>query len=326
MSLLLLDDEKAAIDKSKLRTWPRHGMSIAGILVSSAANIRETVKRFADCGVQTTRVNLLSALWPQTDTLPFTRLSDGRWDLTQWNPRYFDRLADIGYQMNAAAIQVQWTNYELYSCSDRKPGPQQNGTPWRNNVNGVYWPSDDSLFQYLPDAWSKEDWFPQVTPYLGLDVNTLEIGNEFPEKSLHERVAACFPDGALIQVNRNEDTPGQYANMKIGTNYDVIAFHGNKLKQVSDLNRVYPREPTYTTFNEFFDHCRHDPNRIIFSSDGARVSTDPVNPYDWPRLRAFFREVEQIRKCSIEHQSRSKLSPFPNHEHIEADWFASVIR
>lgn len=328
MSLLLLDTPSQPT--GDLLTYPRHGMSIAGLLVSSAANIPETVRIFRDCGVQSTRINLLSALWPQTDTLPFTRRSDGLWDLTAWNPRYFNRLTEIRERMNAAGIVVQWTNYELYSWSDRKPGPQQIGTPWRHNVNGVFWPADDSTFQLLPDAWSRE-WFAKVQPFLRLDVNVFEIGNEFPEKALHERVADLFPADARIQVNRNEDTPGQYANMKIGgSRYDFIAFHGNKLKQISDLDRKYPKEPTYKTFNQFFDNCPHDPKRIVFSSDGARqkgaIGLDPETAYDWSALREFFREIQFTRKCSIEHQSAAKLRPFPNHQLIESDWFESVIR
>lgn len=317
------------VDKDTLKIYPRHGMSIAGLLVSSAANIPETVRIFQDCGVQSTRINLLSALWPQTDTLPFSRRTDGQWDLTAWNPVYFDRLVEIRDRMNVAGIAVQWTNYELYSWSDRKPGPQQVGTPWRHNVNGVYWPPDDSTFQLLPDSWSAE-WFAKVQPYLGLDVNVFEIGNEFAEKALHERVEALFPEDDQIQVNRNEDTPGQYANMKIGRNYDFIAFHGRKLKQVADLDLVYPREPDYKTFNEFFENCPHDPKRIIFSSDGARQSgaagLNPETAYDWAALREFFREVKFKRGCNIEHQSCAKLGAFPNHHLIEHEWFESVIR
>jgi hypothetical protein len=314
---------KSSIDYDRLTTYPRIGMSIAGLLVCSEANIPETVKIFADCGVQSTRINLLSALWPQADTFPYTRLADGQWDLYRWNQRYFDRLTDLRDRMNAAGIVVQWTNYELYSWSDRKPGPQQNGTPWRNNVNGVYWPEDDSTFGILPDQWSL-DWFEKITPYLNLEYNVFEIGNEFPEKALHERVCAELPVDALVQVNRNDDTPGQYKNMKIGKMYDFIAFHGNKLKQVSDLDRVYPREPEFKTFNQFFDKCPHDPKRITFSSDGARVSNDPFNTYDYPRLREFFLEVNRVRKCSVEHQSRAKMTPFPNHHMIEDKWFTSL--
>jgi hypothetical protein len=220
---------------------------------------------------------------------------------------------------------VQWTNYELYSWSDRKDGPQQAHTPWRHNVNGVYWAPDDVTFGVLPDAWSHA-WFAKVLPSLRAEINPLEVGNEFPEKPLHARVAAAIralQPTAQVIVNRQEDTPGQYANMKIGRDYDRIAFHGRLLKRVSDLDRVYPKEPTYQTFRAFFDACPHDPARIIFSSDGARSSSDPVNTYDWGPLREFFQEVRR-RGCSIEHQSRAKMTPPPNHHMIETQWFREV--
>lgn len=307
-----------------LDVWPRAGMSIAALVVASACNIPETVKRFQDAGVTLTRVNLLSALWAGVDVLPYRRQADGLWNLTDWNPQYFDRLAEVKERMNAAGIVVVWTNYELYSWSRRKPGPQQDSTPWRHNVNGVFWPPEDTtLSQLLPDEWSKV-WFDKVVPLLDGEINPFEIGNEFPEKSLHERVCDEIPIDVIVSVNRNEDAPGQYANMKIGKRHDMIAHHGRFLKQISDLDRVYKDEPDYKTFNEFFKKCPHDPKRIMFSSDGARISADPVETYDWPHLRAFFREMRR-RGCSIEHQSRAKMTPPPNHHMIEVDWFKSVI-
>ena len=308
-----------------LNQWPRIGLSIASLIVNSNHNLVETIKIYQDLGVQVTRVNLLSALWPGVDTLPFTRLANGKWDLYAWNSTYFDRLVEVRDRMNAAGIVVQWTNYELYSWSNRKSGPQQDGTPWRNNVNGVNWSEGDEMFDILPDEWSKA-WIAKVVPYLNLNENVFEVGNEFPEKALHYKVkdlVKLINPSALVQVNRNEDTPGQYKNMKIGRDFDFIAFHGNKLKVKSDLNRTYPKEPEFKTFNEFFDKCPHDPKRIIFSSDGARSSNDPVNTYNWDSLAEFVQEIKQ-KGCSFEHQSRAKLTPAPNHNMIETDWFTKI--
>lgn len=319
-----------------LLRWPRDGMSIAGLIVNSAANIPETVARFVDAGVALTRVNLLSALWPGVDVLPYRRRADGLWDLYDWNSQYFDRLFEVRERMNQAGIVVIWTHYELYSWSSRKAGPQQIDTPWRHNINGVFWPPDDStVTTLLPDPWSK-DWFTKVVPLLGMPANGFEIGNEFPEKALHARTASFVrmrqPD-AQICVNRNEDTPGQYLNMKIGQGvFDRISFHGRKLKSIrpqpgrpqGDLDLIYSDEPTYKTFNQFFAKCPHDAKRIVFSSDGARTSDDPVNTYTWDELKDFFRDVRR-RGCSIEHQSRAKMTPFPNHHMIEGEWFKSVI-
>jgi hypothetical protein len=326
MSLLLLDSQAQPIDNAKLRTWPRHGMSIASLIVASAHDIRETVRRFEDCGVQLTRINLLSALWSGVDTLPYVRAADGRWDLYRWNPRFFARLDETRERMNAAGIVCQWTFYNLYDWSNRKSGTPAE-SPYRHNVNGVFWQPDDSTFDVLPDAWSLAA-IERLLPHLHLDVNVFEIGNEFPEKALHERVADFIrrlQPKAQISLNRNEDTPGQYVNSKIGgPRFDRIAFHGRQLKAVSDLDRVYPSEPQYKTFRQFMDRCPHDPARVIFSSDGARVSADPINTYDWNTLRDFFQEMKR-RGYSTEHQSRAKMSAAPNHDLIESDWFLSVI-
>ena len=329
-----------------LRIFPRVGMSIASLIVASKCNIKETVKRFQDAGVQLTRVNLLTARWPEVDVFPYRRLPDGRWSLYAWNAQYFDRLFEVRERMNQAGIAVIWTNRELYSWSHRKPGPQQFETPWRHNVDGVYWDPGDVTLTVLPDDWSRE-WFKKVVPLLGMPHNAIEIGNEMPEKGLHERDAdliRAVQANAHITVNRNEDTPGQYANMKIGTGrFDRISFHGRRLQNIrpdkdaqghvirpqGDLDEIYKDEPTYKTFNQFFDNCPHDPKRVIFSSDGARkpgaAGMDPVNTYYWDELREFAREVTKHRGCSFEHQSRAKMTPPPNHHMIEVEWFRSVI-
>lgn len=320
-------DPPGPIDEAKLKVWPRYGMSIAGIIVGSDHDIDGTVNKFIDAGVKLTRINLLSALWNGVDILPYRQTADGRWDLYDWNPAFFERVEYIRDKFNSAGIVVIWTNYELYSWSDRKKGPQQNNTPYRHNVNGVYWDPTDVTFGILPDAWSLA-WISKIVPYLKLDYNVFEIGNEFPEKALHERVAdhvRSIQSNALISINRNEDTPGQYENMKIGKGrYDKIAHHGRYLKEVRDLDRNYPREPKYNSFNEFFKRCPHDPKRIMFSSDGARTGDSPIDTYDWGKLRDFFQEVMK-RGCSIEHQSRAKMTPAPNHHMIEVEWFRSVI-
>lgn len=319
------------VERAKLMTYPRYGLSIAALLVNTKCNIQETLKRFVDAGANSTRINLLSALWPDVDCLPFRRRPNGLWDLYDWNTQYLERLGEIKESFNAAGINIQWTNYDLYSWSDRKPGPQQNNTPWRNNVNGVNWKEDDSTFGILPDDWSK-DWFDFICPKLGLDVNPFEIGNEFPEKALHLRVrdeVRQIVPGALIQVNRNTDWPGQYKNMDIGDDFHFIAFHGNKLKSIPDLDNIYKDEPVYKTFNQFIEKCPHNKNRVIFSSDGARINKDTdlgiIETYDWNQLGAFFDHMIDLG-YNIEHQSRAKMTPAPNHHMIEVDWFKERVK
>lgn len=305
---------------------PRMGMSIAGLVVNSASNIEETVKRYVDAGVKDTRINLLSALWPGVDCLPYLREPDGRWNLYNWNQRFFDRVIETRERMNGAGITVSWTNYNLYDWSRRKPGPQQINTPYRHNVNGVFWSDEDVTFGILPDEWSKA-WFQKVCPLLDLHLNPFEIGNEFPEKGVHERTknfVRSFIPNALLQVNRNDDTPGQYANMKIGRDYDFISFHTNRIKKydeyLSFLSEEFEREPDYQTFNDFFDNCPHDRSRVMWSSDGARTSDDPTHTYNYHQLGIFLKDMKR-RGYGVEHQSRAKMTPAPNHDMIEVDWF-----
>ena len=317
-----------------LNEHPRFGMTIAGILIGHNHDIDETLKRFIDCGVNYSSINLINADRSGTGIHPFTRLPDGKWDLFKWDNRYFERLIEIKEKFNKAGIVIPWCFLELYSWSARKDGPQQVGTFWRNNVNGVFWPPDDStLTRLLPDLWCKE-FIKKVCPLLDLHVNMFRIGNELPEKSLHERIrneVRAVVSGALIDVNRQDDTPGQYRNMKIGQDYDFISLHGARLKELDDLRNPFEGGP-YDTFQEFIDdESRHDKWRVTFSSDGARTNTydrngklltskdSADNPYDWNKLGEFADHMIDLG-YGFEQQSRAKMTQAPNHHMIEVDW------
>ena len=326
---------------ASLLTWPRRGASIAALLVDPAWDFHEWARilgaYFGGRGL--TRINILSADWPTPGGLmwPFAKLANGRYDLYSFNPWFLDRAVAIKHAMHQQGIVVQWTLLELYSWSNRKKGagiPDGNLGPFRNNINGVKWGGlytgdrreDDATLAALPDAWLTE-FCRWMLPAIGGPGTVIEIGNEFPEKELHQRMAALIRSivpGQEVSVNRQEDTPGQYANMKIGTAYDRIAFHGRLLKSVKDLHdRVYLDEPKYQTFDMFFQLCPHDPKRIIFSSDGARISnTDPI--YDWDHLLAFAEAVID-RGCSYEHQSILKM---PQHRYdfskVEHDFLTDL--
>jgi hypothetical protein len=338
MSLLLLDDTRPPIDTAKLKTRPRAGMSLATLIHNPKHNLPEIVRIFNGCGVQWTRINLCSASWTNpTSYMPFLQEADGRWNLYRWDPRYWDRLVDVRERMNAANVVCQFTFLDLRNWSRRESSLDQTFTPWRHNVNGIVWEREDTSLYRLPDAWC-EAYIQKAAPLLALDVNYLQPGNEMPEKALHirimEMVRTVVP-GALIDTNRNEDTPTQARNMKVGQpgSFDTISFHGLKLKQPSDLDRVYTywdektkrmKPLSIPTFRALLE-SGFDTQRITFSSDGARVSDDPVETYDYPKLKAFFREVFHTYGANIEHQSRTKMSSAPNHHLLEADWFASVI-
>lgn len=346
------------VDGSKLLTWPRHGMHISGLIVNRKCNIKETIRIFADCGVTLTDVNWLSAVWPELvkdGVFPWKRTRPP-FDLFDWNIEFFDRAQEVVERCNAAGIVVQGTLWELYSWSNRKKGPgipDANQGPWRANTNGILLggkyngdrhEDDETLGRLIPTPWCVE-FLPLILTIWDATINPVRIGNEMPEKSLHQRVARLirtYEPKALITVNRNEDTPGQYANHKIGTStdWDRLEYHGLKAKSLrpvkdakgavkwpqGDLDRFYPTSvSSVPTFRTLLDDKRVDKSRITFSSDGARISDSPVNPYDWPKLREWFREVKR-RGCSILHQSRAKMSPAPNEEMIESEWFASVIR
>src|SRR5688500_10898023 len=113
MSLLLLDARAQPVDDARLRRWPRHGMNISGMLVNTQANIRETIRRFADCGVELMDVNWYSSLWPGVDCLPWKMPAPGQpFNLDDWDPRFFDRAQEIVETANPYGIVVQGTWWE----------------------------------------------------------------------------------------------------------------------------------------------------------------------------------------------------------------------
>lgn len=343
----------APIDYDALLKYPRLMCSIASLVVKRTYPIREVAKIYSDCGVTGTTVNLTSAEWPSLKPVhvrPFLPVPEGEpWDLYAWNAEHFDRIDECREEMNSRGIVVQWCFYELYSWSRRKAGPETPDAkvgPWKQNVNGVDWVDNyekehdsDMLAHVLPDPWSRA-YLDRAVPRLDLSHNLFLVGNEFPEKSLHERtrdVVRAIQSDAKVSVNRNEDTPGQYTNMKIHREFDYINFHGRLLKRPSDLDRKIAGNSNFPTFRHVLkrpfvsmtDKNSVIQNRIIFSSDGARTDNalgskdDPTNPYDWANLEAFAEEVFSYG-ASFEHQSRAKLTDWPNLHMIETDFLTKL--
>ena len=344
------------VDPTGLRLDHSIGCTIASIILKRTYDIREVARIYADCGVTSTTVNLaLSAEWPSmrgdAHIRPFKTVPDGsQWDLYDWNPEHLDRVDACAYEMNSRGILVQWCYEELYRWSIRKKHPE---TPDARtgpyalaaNVNLIdyvgphygdpggpkseaakEWDSD-MLAHVIPDQWSR-DLLTRLEPHLGLDYNIFLVGNEYPEKSLHERmrnhVRAVHPF-ALVSVNRNEDTPGQYANMKIGVNYDYLIYHGHGMCTVEDLDRHWPEsQSSVPTMRTLLEDPDVDTQRIQFSSDGARISDDPVNTYDYDALGEFALEVVCEYGCSFEHQSRAKMTDHPNLHMIETDFLTQL--
>lgn len=279
---------------------------------------------FAECRVTGTRGWLLDA-WAlghrnpdgsfqqgQYDGfLPVLRSPDGRFDLTQWNPAYFDRLKLFVQTMNQWGVFCHLTLLELYTWSDRKQGlpfvPDANLGPYRHNVNGVRWGNpDDPTFFSLPDAFLTAFCAKVVQALTGL-AWLPEIGNEMPEKAMHERMAVALQAGGWtgpITVNRNEDTPGQYWNMGIDTGrYQRLALHG-KLT-MAYLDEEYPDEAPVgrpTTFRAMWPLV--DASRVILSSDGGGGN---------PSLHGSLFQVAKdvfTRGGSYEHQLALKRNRF----------------
>lgn len=301
---------------------------------------------FRDCKVTGTRAWLLDA-WAigQRDTaghflkgqydglIPVVRRPDGRFNLDQWNGAYFTRLRTFVELMNLNGVFCHLTLLELYTWSERKAPlpfvPEADLGPYRHNVNGVHWGDpDDPTFFSLPDVW--------LTSFYAKVIDTLrglawlpEIGNEMPEKDLHTRSAAALRAAGWTQkitVNRQDDTPGQYANMKIGIDYDLIALHGKLNLNYLDENyqpatppagsededhpdhgwwkewKFYEDNPQFKTFRTAWPTMT--PQRVILSSDGGGG-----NPSLHSSLRAVALDVF-ARGGSYEHQLGLKRNRF----------------
>jgi hypothetical protein len=327
-----------------MHAWPKFGASYNAGMTNPACDPALWAALNRDAGGNLTRVNTIDA-WAvgpngtgqYAGFMPWQRDSAGVFDLAAPNPAWDERLNYYVRAQNAAGATVQLTVFDLYSWSDRKQGllwvPDVNLGPFRRNKNGVRWGNpDDPTFLALPD-WVMLQHIQRIcTAVKGLAV-CFETGNEMPEKDMHIRIANALrshftadwqPD---ITTNRQEDTSGQYFNMKIGTNFDRIAFHGKD--SLAYLDEVFEDEPSSrpNTFRRLFDQSwpegTVDPKRIIMSSDGCR-SNSTMSCYDWPVLAEVAKD--HIRRgFTFEHQSCVKMQPFLEgrldlQKYFEADW------
>jgi len=328
-----------------LLSWPRRGATIAQSLLDTRWDIEAWASMLGSifAGRGLTQVNVLSALWPEPAPHmqhPFTQEPDGRWNLRRINPLFYDRLARSVEVMNQQGVVVQLCFLELYSWSYRKPNVpfDKHLSPFRHNVNGVNWKGstraeDDATLAMLPDAFLLELIERVVMAVKGAGVAFLP-GNEFPEKPVHLKIAhhikSLWPEARIV-TNRNEDTPGQYANMQVGQGtIDMIAFHG--WDDLGFLLKAFTDEPIKRprTFRQFFDNVAQngdalgvDYARVIASSDGSRSSDDPINTYNWPELLKVFAFVAG-KGGSIEHQSRAKMTPGARLDTVEVDFLRRI--
>lgn len=136
-----------------------------------------------------------------------------------------------------------------------------------------------------------------------------EIGNEMPEKPMHERIRDAIREcgyTGLVTVNRQDDSPGQYWNMGIDRGqYDAIAHHG--FLDPDYLDDEHPGEAAAgrpTTFRAFWEHPDVIAARVIVSSDGGGG-----NPIHLPKLQEVACDVLR-RGGSYEHQLALKRNRF----------------
>lgn len=322
--------------------WPRLGLSYYTSLTDPRLDLPGFVARLQDAGANLTRVWLIDA-WAvgasagtgcYDGLVPWEKAADGRYDLDRVNPRYLDHLRDYVERMNQAGILPMLTGWELYSWSTRKAGmlwvPDAAKGPFRRNRQGVYY-ADDGAFEVIGNASGADaflgHFYARIVETLAGLVYVAELGNEMPEKPLHERLAARWREAGYagsFSVNRQDDTPGQYANMQIGVRYDRISYHGKR--DLAYLDEDYPREPRYRTFRQFYA-SDPDPTRIILSSDGCRKSANPDDAYDYDALRAVARDTLDMG-ASYEHQSRLKLRGFTEGRidlaDLEVDWLRGL--
>jgi len=301
--------------------WPRKSASYYTSLTDPRIDPAEFAAQLHDLGCNGTRVWLIDAWAVGQGTgcydgyHPWVRNNDGWWNLNAVSQPYLDRLRNYVEQMNSYGILPQLTGWELYSWSDRKQGllwvPNAALGPFRHNRQGIVY-GKDTAFRVIatggPHQFLAAFYQRVVDTLMGLSYE-IELGNEMPEKELHYRLRDAWRTAGYlgrIGVNRNDDTPGQYHNMKIGVEFDGISYHGKS--HIEYLDEVYPDEPIYSTFREFYT-APPVPSHITLSSDGCRKSTDVEDAYDYPMLEAVGRDALS-RGFGFEHQLALKLRGF----------------
>jgi len=308
--------------------------------------------RLRDLGCTGTRAWLVSA-WAVdfggpgqiAGWMPWLKVDD-RFDLWTVTEAYLARLYNFVHDMNVAGITPMLTGWELYSWSDAKAGmlwvPDPNLGPFRNNIQGIKYgqgrigtfdgvkfanPDDEALIVEIgSDAGEHRflgHFYAEVVKTLRGLRYSVEVGNEMPEKGLNLRLRNLWQQAGFngwIQVNRNQDTPGQFDNMRIGQadGFDGIAYHGKR--DLGYLDEEFPDEAPAgrpTTFRSFYA-LNPDPDRITLSSDGCRKTTDVADAYDYPALTAVAKDAIG-RGFEYEHQLALKLRTFTHNRLDLAD-------
>jgi hypothetical protein len=334
------------VGNTELDTFPRIGTSVASIFMKNAYDYKKFGRQLEHNKMDYTGINCLSAQWPsmvgEQGTWPHvTPPNNEPWDLFNFNQEYLDKLYDVISTFHSHGVHVTLTLLELYGWSNRKKNaatPDANNGPWRKNLNNVKWggkyngdrKEDDETLVNCPDPALKA-YFDFMAPVFRINGGvSIKLGNEYPEKGLHERcrdyIKQINPRARII-VNRNEDTSGQYQNMKIGRNFDMIEYHG--WKDMNFLRVEYDGPDEYPeTFKQFFDKVDDAGRRInvdhklcICNSDGARANDNDTDTYDWDKLIRVH-EFCYNKGCTIDHQSQVKMTG--NLDNLEVEYLAQL--
>ncbi len=308
--------------------WPAVGASFGGSMTNRQIDPPEFAAAIADCGATFTRTGLIDA-WAipnggpaQHDGFrPWLRTADGKFDLTKFNPEYFDRLRYHADECNRCGVWPLYSILELYSWSDRKQGlpgvPDANLGYFRNNVNGVRW-DDDKTFDRLPDE-TLLALMTAVEDTLRGASYAYELGNEMPEKGMHQRMASHLRSlgyTGSIEASRNVDAPGQLDNM-IGSGIAThVSFHGRR--DIGYLDEVWESEPHWKTFRMLWDAHAYPSDRVILSSDGCRSGETVEHCYDWNSLTPVALDAIE-RGFSYDHQLSMKMRSFMGEDLRVAD-------
>lgn len=277
------------------------------------------VQRMADWGVTWTDLWLMNAWsYQQPHEQPWVQEADGRWNLERFSDPWLDDLLWFVDQCSSHGIAVMLTPMDRFVLS-KVPDPRH---PARHNVQGVTWgqPNEEAFLYAPPDRYLVE-LVTEVHARLGGFPGPIRLANEFPEKPWHFAFAAEIrrfaPDADLI-VNRQEDSPGQFLNMRVGQGLiDRYQFHGGAgggpsaaaFKQgLSSLDVVWPKETDAgrpDTYRTLFNQV--DMSRVIVCSDGGRSGGPVESAYDYAAWQAVFADV-LARGGSVMHQSCIKMA------------------
>lgn len=303
------------------------GVSYYTAMTDPDCDAAEWAARTRDVGSQHTRVWALDA-WANgrlesgtgmyVGLQPWALRGDLRFDLDGPSGAYYEAVDRFVRAFNATGQHVVITVLELYTWSRGKAGlvwvPDRNRQPVRNNINGVKWGDpndDDGGYFMLPDETLRA-FIAGLVSTVGENRGvSFEIGNEMPEKDLHYRMRDWLRAAGWagrIQVNRNEDTPSQYDNMKIGRDFDALAIHGRR--DLGYLDEDHGAEQhRHRTFRALYDSGDIGTHSFVLSSDGCRKTTHVDDAYDYPALTEVARDA-LARGYAFEHQACIKLRRF----------------